>query len=122
MTARVNIRIIAGRFVTVYPPGIAAGAFDLRNRGLALYAEITCWPRHQYHPLSTGGRETRRFASAGRTETFVQTELEGTRRLEFEERWRREIVAQRIAQANEIAKIGKIIANWTRSRLQQGRC
>ena len=31
------------------PPGIAAGAFDLRNRGFDLVCEITCWPRLSRH-------------------------------------------------------------------------
>jgi hypothetical protein len=40
---------------TVCPPGIAQGAFDLRNRGMDLQLEITVWPKRHHNRLTTGG-------------------------------------------------------------------
>ena len=58
----VHIRIRGGKFVTVYPPGEARGAHDLRTRGLPLGYDPTCWPRHKFatYRLTTGG-EPRHF-------------------------------------------------------------
>lgn len=39
---------------TLCPPGIAEGAFDLRNRGFSLDIEVTCWPRHKNYAFTSG--------------------------------------------------------------------
>jgi len=52
--------IIEVNFPMKCPPGIAFGAFDLRNRGHGEYGEITCWPNTNKHPLYTGGVDPER--------------------------------------------------------------
>ena len=54
-------KYVAGQIVHVYPPGIAYGAFDLRDRGMDLPAEVTCWPRRTHYLLTTGGYPPRRM-------------------------------------------------------------
>lgn len=45
-----------GQLVHICPPGVAQGAFDLRNRGLNIELEITCWPNPDTaFRLTTGG-------------------------------------------------------------------
>ena len=41
--------------VTKCPPGVAAFADSLNQRGLELYSEITVWPTRQHWRHSTGG-------------------------------------------------------------------
>lgn len=58
----VSYRVDAGQVICCCPAGIAEGSFDLRNRGMDLQLEITCWPRRstEYGRLTTGGHEPKR--------------------------------------------------------------
>lgn len=42
--------------VQVLPPGAAYGSADLRNHGLPLEVEITCWPKLHHYRLTTGDK------------------------------------------------------------------
>lgn len=43
-----------GVSVTLCPPGVAAGAMELRTRGHSMWPEITCWPKYNHFPLWDG--------------------------------------------------------------------
>jgi predicted RNA-binding Zn-ribbon protein involved in translation (DUF1610 family) len=43
--------------ITLCPPGIAEGAFLLRNRGHDEFGEITCWPKQKQFPFLNPGHE-----------------------------------------------------------------
>jgi predicted DNA-binding transcriptional regulator AlpA len=52
----IDVKIHNGHFVTVCRPGVAFGAFYLRNRGrLDIKAEVTMWPKREHYILTTGG-------------------------------------------------------------------
>jgi hypothetical protein len=52
-----------GQLVHICPPGVAQGAFDLRNRGLNIALEITCWsnPETAFRLTTGGGCEPQRL-------------------------------------------------------------
>ena len=121
----IHIRIVGGRFVTVLPPGTAHGAFDLRNRGLDLVVEVTCWPNPGRHPLTTGG-SIRDFAPIWRGQTaalLAISELATAERAldraaeesgDFRERWRAEAVARRLRRVRNSRQLLDIIRAWRR--------
>lgn len=99
----VTVRVERGRLIYVYPPGMAEGCFDLRNRGLdlPLDLEITCWPKRktEYGKLTTGGhaparpkftaKELWRLAVLTDSEDRFQALLAGWKRAE---EWRRGMI------------------------------
>ena len=72
-----NIKVVNGRFVTVWPPGNAEGCYHLRDRGLALSVEVTAWPRQQErYYLTTGERCAEIDPLSGNTEDYVIQQID----------------------------------------------
>src|SRR5882724_10076748 len=67
MDAHVRLETIAGveQLVVLCPPGAARHCMDLRNRGLDLPLEVTCWPKQKRYNLTTGLDDHRDFVWAG---------------------------------------------------------
>lgn len=92
-----------GKLVHICPPVIATGALELRNRGLNLPYEVTCWPRPKtsVFRLTTGGGERPRHLCPSAHELWTAAQISKTE-VDFKkwaERWREE--ARALARRRE---------------------